>query len=360
MSNVGILEQYRDFLPVTPQTPRLSLHEGNTPLIHLERLSEAWGVHLYAKVEGLNPTGSFKDRGMVLAVAKAAEAGSQAVLCASTGNTSASAAAYAARMGMRAVVVVPDGHIALGKLSQAVVYGAEVLAIQGNFDQALDMVRQVGEDHSDITLVNSINPYRMEGQKTAAFEVCEQLGGPPDILAIPVGNAGNISAYWKGFREYHDRGRIDSLPVMCGFEAEGAAAIVRGEPIIAPETVATAIRIGNPASWETAVQAARESGGFIDSVTDDEILEAYRELTRWEGIFAEPASAASLAGVKKACREGTIPPAARVVVVLTGNGLKDPSTAMEAVTVKPLHLPNDRNAVREAIRGSRRVSDATL
>ncbi|MDR6226391.1 threonine synthase [Desmospora profundinema] len=359
MNRMGILKQYREYLPVTRDTPALTLYEGNTPLVHLERLSEAWGVELFAKVEGFNPTGSFKDRGMVVAVAKAAEAGSRAVICASTGNTSASAAAYAARMGMRAVVVVPDGHIALGKLSQAVVYGAEVLAIQGNFDEGLKIVRRIA-DEQDVTLVNSVNPYRIEGQKTGAFEVCEQLGAAPDVLAIPVGNAGNITAYWKGFQEYRDRGRIDSLPLMRGFEAEGAAAIVRGEPIAQPETVATAIRIGNPASWESAVRAADESGGAIDSVTDAEILEAYRELTRLEGLFAEPASAASLAGVKKARREGKISTGAKVVAVLTGNGLKDPSTAMEAVPVKPLRLPNDFDAVAQAIREPRRASHAPL
>lgn len=359
MGWMGILDQYRPFLPVTPDTPRLSLHEGNTPLIYLERLSQMWGVELFAKVEGFNPTGSFKDRGMVVAVAKAAEAGSRAVICASTGNTSASAAAYAARLGMRAVVVIPDGRIALGKLSQAVVYGAEVLAIEGNFDQALAIVRRIAAD-SEVTLVNSVNPYRIEGQKTAAFEVCEQLGGPPDILAIPVGNAGNITAYWKGFREYHQCGRISALPRMYGFEAEGAAAIVRGEPIPEPETVATAIRIGNPASWKTAVQAATESGGAIDAVSDEEILQAYRELTRFEGLFAEPASAASLAGVKKARQQGKIPADAKVVAVLTGNGLKDPSTAMEAVPVKPVRLPNDWEAVERAIREPRGPSHASV
>ncbi|PTM58296.1 threonine synthase [Desmospora activa] len=360
MRRMGILEQYHSFLPVTPNTPRLSLHEGNTPLVHLERLSETWGVELYAKMEGFNPTGSFKDRGMVMAVAKAVEAGSRTVICASTGNTSASAAAYAARLGIRAVVVVPDGRIALGKLSQAVVYGAEVLAIEGNFDQALTIVRRIAAESSEVTLVNSVNPYRIEGQKTAAFEVCEQLGGPPDVLAIPVGNAGNITAYWKGFREYFDSGRIGALPQMHGFQAEGAAAIVRGEPIAEPETVATAIRIGNPASWKTAVEAAKESGGAIDAVSDEEILEAYRDLTRMEGLFVEPASAASLAGVKKARQQGRIAAGTKVVAVLTGNGLKDPSTAMEAVPVKPVRLPNDWEAVEEAIRKPRGASHASV
>ncbi|WP_206093735.1 threonine synthase [Paludifilum halophilum] len=344
----GIISRYRSFLPVTQRTPQLTLHEGNTPLIRADVLSDRWGIDLYLKMEGWNPTGSFKDRGMVLAVAKAAEEGSRAVICASTGNTSASAAAYAARLGLRCVVVVPDNRVALGKLSQAVVYGAEVLVIEGNFDQALEMVREIADDQG-FTLVNSVNPYRIQGQKTAAFEVCEQLGEAPDILAIPVGNAGNISAYWKGFIEFHQTSRSSRLPQMWGFEADGAAPIVRGEPVEHPETVATAIRIGNPASWKTAVAAAVESGGRMDTVTDDEILQAYRELARSEGIFCEPASAASVAGVFKQKQSNELPDGARVVCVLTGNGLKDPSTAMDAVTVKPKKLPCDREAVREAI-----------
>ncbi|PTX55299.1 L-threonine synthase [Melghirimyces profundicolus] len=349
MSQDGLIARYRSFLPVTKETPALTLHEGNTPLIRAHRLSEEWGIDLRFKAEGFNPTGSFKDRGMVLAISKAAEAGSQAVICASTGNTSASAAAYAARMGMRSIVVIPDGHVALGKLSQAVVYGAEVLAVRGNFDQALEIVRDLAETHP-VTLVNSVNPFRIEGQKTAAFEVCEQLGDAPDILAIPVGNAGNITAYWKGFREFQQAGRSRKLPRMCGFEAEGAAAIVRGKRVEQPETIATAIRIGNPASWKPALAAAEESKGMIGSVSDEEILEAYRDLTRKEGIFAEPASAALLAGVKQLRRAGRIPDQAQVVCVLTGNGLKDPATAMEAVPVKPKVLPCDREAVLEAIR----------
>lgn len=350
MMNPGLIQRYREFLPVTDGTPPLTLHEGDTPLIHARRLSEEWGIDLRLKVEGFNPTGSFKDRGMVMAIAKAAEAGSQAVICASTGNTSASAAAYAARMGLRCIVVIPDGYVALGKLSQAVMYGAEVLAVQGNFDQALEIVREIAADDS-VTLVNSVNPHRIEGQKTGAFEICDQWGEAPDILAIPVGNAGNITAYWKGFREYREAGRSGKLPRMCGFEAEGAAAIVRGERVEQPETVATAIRIGNPASWKTAVAAADESGGQIDSVADGEILEAYRELAQKEGVFAEPASAASLAGVKKLRRSGKIPEGARVACILTGNGLKDPTTAMEAVAVKPRVLPCDREAVMEAVTG---------
>ncbi|MFC4078359.1 threonine synthase [Salinithrix halophila] len=344
----GIIARYRPFLPVTDQTPEVTLHEGNTPLIHAPALSDQLGVELYLKVEGFNPTGSFKDRGMVMAIAKAAEEGSRAVICASTGNTSASAAAFAARMGLRCIVVVPDGHVALGKLSQAVVYGAEVLAVKGNFDQALEIVREIARE-ADVTLVNSVNPYRIEGQKTAAFEVCDRLGDAPDVLAIPVGNAGNISAYWKGFKEYREAGYSGKLPLMCGFEAEGAAAIVRGERVEKPETVATAIRIGNPASWETAVTAAKESGGLIGSVTDEEILNAYRALARWEGVFCEPASAASVAGVSKLRQTGEIPDHARVVCVLTGNGLKDPTTAMDAIPVKPKVLPCEKRAVLAAV-----------
>lgn len=336
----GLIHHYAPYLPITDRTPQLTLYEGNTPLIPLETLSDRWNVELYVKVEGANPTGSFKDRGMVVAVAKAVEEGSQAVICASTGNTSASAAAYAARANLRCVIVIPDGKIALGKLAQAVMYGAEIYAIRGNFDQALAMVRQIAQEEP-LTLVNSVNPYRIEGQKTAAFEICDQLGGKaPDILAIPVGNAGNITAYWKGFTEYHERHQT-GLPQMFGFEAEGAAAIVKNQVITHPETVATAIRIGNPASWKTAVAAAEESQGLIDAVSDEEILEAYRLLAREEGLFAEPASCASLAGVKKQLDQGRIKPGSRIVCVLTGNGLKDPNTAIEAVEVKPTVLDND-------------------
>ncbi|BCU81280.1 threonine synthase [Polycladomyces abyssicola] len=351
----GLLHHYRSYLPVNDQTPMITLHEGNTPLVKAEKLSEEWEVELYFKVEGANPTGSFKDRGMVMAIAKALEEGSRAVICASTGNTSASAAAYAARVGLRCIVLVPNNHVALGKLSQAVVYGAEVLAVEGNFDQALTLVREIADQHP-ITLVNSVNPYRLEGQKTAAFEVCDQLGDVPDILAIPVGNAGNISAYWKGFVEYKQAGKIDRLPHMWGFEAEGAAAIVRGEPIERPETIATAIRIGNPASWYLAVQAAEESGGRIDCVSDEEILTAYRTLARSEGIFAEPASAASLAGVMKMRAQGALRTGSKVVCVLTGNGLKDPSTALEAAAVKPRVIPCTMDAVLEEILKEKGVS----
>lgn len=345
----GLLKKYKEFLPVTDQTPELTLMEGNTPLIPLKRLSHQLDCQLFVKVEGANPTGSFKDRGMVVAVAKAKEEGSQTIICASTGNTSASAAAYAARAGLKAVIVIPNGKIALGKLAQAMMYGAEIVAIEGNFDEALKMVRSMSEN-SPITLVNSVNPYRIEGQKTAAFEICEQLGKAPDILAIPVGNAGNISAYWKGFEEFHEK-RKTGLPKMHGFEAEGAAAIVQNRVIEHPETVATAIRIGNPASWEKAVRARDESNGKIDFVTDQEILEAFQLLAKEEGLFAEPASAASIAGIIKQRKTGEIPAGSTIVAVLTGNGLKDPETAIQRIQKKPVVLPNEEKAVFEYIEG---------
>lgn len=345
----GLLKQYKDFLPVTENTPALSLNEGNTPLIPLERLSEEWGVNIHVKTEGTNPTGSFKDRGMVMAVAKAKEEGSKAIICASTGNTSAAAAAYGTRAGLRTIVVIPEGKIALGKLAQAVMYGAEVFEIQGNFDNALEIVRSISEKEP-ITLVNSVNPYRIEGQKTAAYEVCEALGKAPDALCIPVGNAGNITAYWKGFKEYHEQHQT-GLPNMLGFEAEGAAAIVRGEVVKEPETIATAIRIGNPASWDKAIRVTEESDGRIDMVTDDEIVEAYQLLAKTEGVFAEPASCASLAGLKKQIDSGKIKKGSSVVCVLTGNGLKDPSTAIDKVTVKPTVIPNNEEAFMEHIKG---------
>ncbi len=345
----GLLHQYKEFLPVTEETPMLTLHEGNTPLIHLPYLSEELGINLHVKVEGLNPTGSFKDRGMVMAVAKAKEEGSNTVICASTGNTSAAAAAYASRAGMRCIVVIPNGKIAMGKLAQAVMYGAEIVAIEGNFDQALSMVRKLSET-APVSLVNSVNPYRIEGQKTAAFEICEQLGKAPDVLAIPVGNAGNITAYWKGFKEYNERNQ-SGLPLMHGFEAEGAAAIVRNQVIENPETIATAIRIGNPASWDYAVNAANESKGKIDEVTDEQILEAYRLIARREGVFAEPGSCASIAGVIKDVKSGKIAKGSTVVAVLTGNGLKDPNVAIDAHDVKPVVLPNEEEKVFEYIEG---------
>ncbi|WP_420842525.1 threonine synthase [Fervidibacillus halotolerans] len=323
----GIIQKYRSLLPVSDNTPNVHLHEGNTPLIKAEHLSDELDLHLYFKYEGVNPTGSFKDRGMVMAVAKALEEGSRSIICASTGNTSASAAAYAARANMNCYVVIPDGKIAVGKLSQAVMYGAKIIAIQGNFDQALSIVKEIS-NHQPITLVNSVNPYRLEGQKTAAFEIVDELGEAPDILAIPVGNAGNISAYWKGFTEYKERKRMKKLPRMFGFQAEGAAPIVKKKVIEQPETIATAIRIGNPASWKKATDAIEQSKGRIDSVTDVEILKAQQLLARKEGIFAEPASAASLAGVIKHRKNGLIEKGETVVCVLTGNGLKDPDIVL--------------------------------
>ncbi|MCJ8008971.1 threonine synthase [Lederbergia wuyishanensis] len=345
----GLIAKYKEFLPVTDETPALTLQEGNTPLVHLSNLSKQLGIELYAKIEGANPTGSFKDRGMVMAVAKAVESGSKSIICASTGNTSAAAAAYAAKAGIKAIIVIPKGKVALGKLAQAMMYGAEIVEIEGNFDEALNMVRKVSET-SAVTLVNSVNPYRLEGQKTAAFEVCDQLGGAPDILAIPVGNAGNISAYWKGFKEYNEV-KQSGLPKMFGFEAEGAAAIVKGEPIAEPETVATAIRIGNPASWHLAVAAREESGGMIESVTDAEILEAFKLIARTEGVFAEPASCASIAGVLQQLKAGSIPKGSKVVAVLTGNGLKDPQTAISEINIETVVLPNDEVTVLEYIEG---------
>jgi len=322
-------ERYRRFLPITAATPELTLGEGGTPLVHLRRLGAELGLeHLYAKVEGQNPTGSFKDRGMVVAVSKAVEAGAQAIICASTGNTSASAAAYGAAAGLEVVVVLPAGQIALGKLLQALVAGARVVAVEGNFDHALRIVRELADDpRHPITLVNSVNPFRLEGQKTAAFEICDDLGEAPDILAIPVGNAGNISAYWAGFRDYAAAGLTTTTPRMWGFQAAGAAPIVLGHRVERPDTVATAIRIGDPASWSKAVAARDESDGRIEAVTDELILAAYRDLARLEGIFCEPASAASVAGVRAFAAAGQVARDATVVCVLTGNGLKDPKTA---------------------------------
>lgn len=349
MRYMGLLQTYKEYLPVNGNTPLLTLQEGNTPLVRAENLSNELDLDLYFKYEGLNPTGSFKDRGMVMAVAKAMEEGSRTIMCASTGNTSAAAAAYAARGGLSCIVLIPNNNIALGKLAQAIIYGAKVIAIEGNFDRALEIVREITAKHP-ITLVNSVNPYRIEGQKTAAFEVCDQLGGAPDFLAIPVGNAGNITAYWKGFKEYYEKGKSKSLPKMIGFEAEGAAAIVRGEPIPNPETIATAIRIGNPATWKGAEAAAKDSGGQINFVTDDEILHAYKTIAAREGIFAEPASAASIAGVMKLKREGYFEKGQRVVCVLTGHGLKDPNIAMKSVASEPLVVKDSEEAVMEAIR----------
>lgn len=321
----GIMQRYRAWLPITAATPDVSLGEGNTPLIECPRLARELNLgSLHMKFEGLNPTGSFKDRGMVLAVAKALEGGSRTLVCASTGNTSASAAAYGARCGLRTVVVIPSGRIAPGKLVQAQIFGATVVAIEDNFDRALDIVRQLAQTRH-VTVVNSINPYRIEGQKTAAFEIVDGLGDAPDILAIPVGNAGNITAYWKGFREYSAAGRC-RLPRMVGGQAEGAAPLVTGRTVENPDTIATAIRIGNPASRGGAIAARDESAGLIAAVTDREILTAQRDLAQCEGIFCEPASAASLAVLRRCRHEGTIAPGGRAVCVLTGNGLKDLDT----------------------------------
>jgi threonine synthase len=324
----GLIEEYRQYLPVTETTPVVTLHEGNTPLIPVPAIAQRIGrqVRVLVKYDGLNPTGSFKDRGMTMAISKAKEAGAKAVICASTGNTSASAAAYAKRGGMRAFVLIPEGYVALGKLAQALLYGAEVLAIKSNFDSALKIVREMATTHP-VTLVNSVNPYRLEGQKTAAFEVVEALGDAPDWLCIPVGNAGNITAYWMGFCQYHAAGKCDRLPRMMGFQAAGASPLITGKPVAEPETLATAIRIGNPANWERAIAVQSASMGQFNAVTDAEILAAYRILASEEGIFCEPASAASVAGMLKV--KDQIPTGATVVCVLTGNGLKDPDTAIK-------------------------------
>ena len=336
----GVIERYRSFLPVTERTPVVTLKEGNTPLLPAPRLAETVGsgLQVFLKCEGFNPTGSFKDRGMTLAISKALEAKARAVICASTGNTSASAAAYAARAGLRAFVLVPRGGIALGKLSQAAAHGAAVLMVDGSFDQALALVKEIAERHP-VTLVNSINPFRLEGQKTAAFEVVDQLGRAPDYHLIPVGNAGNISAYWQGYSQYHAAKLAQARPKMVGFQAAGAAPIYENRVIHEPKTIATAIRIGNPASWARATAALRESGGWIEVVTDEEILHAYRLLAREEGVFMEPASAAAVAGLLKMAKQGRFEPGSTLVLTLTGHGLKDPDTALEhssrPVTVAP-------------------------
>ncbi|MCX7793924.1 MAG: threonine synthase [Thermodesulfovibrionales bacterium] len=345
----GIIQRYRGFLPVTESTPVVTLNEGNTPLLRSHNLTRKLGIdfELYFKFDGANPTGSFKDRGMTLAISKALESGSKAVICASTGNTSASAAAYAARAGIKAIVIIPAGKIALGKLSQALIHDAVVLQIDGNFDKALSIVRELVQ-RFPITLVNSLNPYRLEGQKTAAFEVCDQLGFAPDYHALPVGNAGNITAYWRGYKVYKEKGLIDSLPKMLGFQAAGAAPLVLGRPVENPETIATAIRIGKPASWEGAIQARDESGGRIEAVTDEEILQAYRLIASTEGIFCEPASAASVAGVIKLWKEGYFKKGSSVVCTLTGHGLKDPDTVFK-VTKEPLKIKAELSEIEKFI-----------
>jgi len=347
----GILNEYREFLPITEKTPIITLLEGNTPLIKAVRLREYLGsdLSLYFKFDGANPTGSFKDRGMTMAISKAVEDGSKAVVCASTGNTYASAAAYAARSGLKALVLIPEGKIALGKLVQAMVHGATIVQVEGNFDQALGIVREMVQKYP-ITLVNSINPYRIEGQKSAAFEVCDRLGSAPEFHALPVGNAGNITAYWMGYREYYNAGRITALPRMLGFQAEGAAPIVLGRPVDKPETLATAIRIGKPASWKKAVAARDESGGIIESVSDEEILSAYSLVASTEGIFCEPASAAALAGVIKLHSRGFFKGGESVVCTLTGNGLKDPDTVF-TVSERPLKAAATLRAVEDVIDG---------
>jgi len=346
---VGVIARYREFLPVGPSTPEVDLHEGSTPLVPSRNIGRALGLsRLFFKYEGLNPTGSFKDRGMVVAVAKALEAGSRVLMCASTGNTSASMAAYAARMGVRAIVVVPSGEIAMNKLSQALMYGAKVVALKGNFDTALDAVRDLTSRYP-VALMNSINPDRLQGQKTAAFEIVDVLGDAPDYLLLPVGNAGNITAYWKGFREYHAAGRSTRLPRMVGAQAEGAAPIVAGHPIPNPRTVASAIRIGNPASWEGATSARDESGGLIAAVTDTEILSAQIRLANTEGLFAEPASAAPLALLFRLVMEGKIEKDSTTVVVLTGAGLKDPDAALKNVE-PPIELDGDARTLAKVLK----------
>lgn len=344
----GVLIRYRDFLPVTPATPLITLGEGDTPLVRSVALDKELGCgELYFKLEGCNPTGSFKDRGMVVAIAKAVESGSRSVICASTGNTSASAAAYGARFSLTVVVIVPKGKIALGKLAQAIAYGAKIIAIQGNFDEALQIVRSLVEKHP-VTLVNSLNPYRIEGQKTAAFEIVDDLGDAPDYLFIPVGNAGNITAYWKGFAEYKQADKASRTPKMMGFQAEGAAPIVKGKAVRRPKTIATAIRIGNPASWQGAVAARDQSGGVINCVSDDEILAAYKILARKEGVFGEPASAASVAGLIKMVKQGLKLSDKKVVCIITGTGLKDPN--LPAKFAEPLpELPADVRIVEQTL-----------
>ena len=343
----GVLERYSEFLPITPHTPIITLGEGDTPLVRSQRIEKEFGCELYFKLEGCNPTGSFKDRGMVVAVAKAVEEGSKAIICASTGNTSASAAAFGARFGLQTIVIIPEGKIAQGKLAQALIYGAKIIAIDGNFDQALNIVRTLTQKHP-LTLVNSVNPNRIEGQKTAAFEIIDALGDAPDYLFIPVGNAGNITAYWKGFVEYHQSGRSSKKPRMMGFQAEGASPIVQGRVFEHPDTIATAIRIGNPASWKGATTARDESGGLIDSVTDEEILTAYRLLAQEEGIFGEPASPASVAGLLKVARGGISLKGKIVVCIITGTGLKDPNTAID-YSQPPVALPAELAAIERAL-----------
>jgi len=343
----GVIEEYRERLPVSASTPVVTLGEGGTPLVPAKRLSALVGADVYLKVEGANPTGSFKDRGMTVAISKAAEEGARAVICASTGNTSASAAAYAVRARMICAVLVPSGKIAMGKLAQALVHGARLLQVDGNFDDCLTLARGLA-DTFPVSLVNSVNPYRIEGQKSAAFEICDVLGDAPDVHCLPVGNAGNITAYWKGYCEYAGDGLTSKRPVMRGYQAAGAAPIVTGEPVANPSTIATAIRIGNPASWKQALAARDDSGGSIDSVTDKQILEAYRLLAREEGVFVEPASAASVAGLLQTYARGGVTKDARIVCTVTGNGLKDPEWAISGAPA-PTTIAADVSAAATAL-----------
>jgi len=356
MRERGLIARYRALLPVTDATPALTLEEGDTPLLRAPRLAAWAGVDaLLLKVEGANPTGSFKDRGMVIAVARAAEAGARAVLCASTGNTAASAAAYAARAGLASLVLLPGGQVAAGKVAQAVRAGARIIVVDANFDRALDIAREAAADGS-IALVNSVNPHRIEGQATSSYEICDALGDAPDVLALPVGNGGNITAYWLGFRRYQERGMAARLPRMVGVQAAGAAPLVHGHAIEHPETFATAIRIGRPATWDPALVATRDSGGAMVAVTDAEILEAYAAIPRLEGVFCEPASAASVAGLRRAVRDGVIGRESRCVCVLTGHGLKDPETALHGVTgMEPVSVDTAMRELRQA--GSRQLRD---
>ncbi|GHD33717.1 threonine synthase [Nocardiopsis kunsanensis] len=343
----GVVEEYRDHLPVNEKTPVVTLQEGGTPLLPAVRVSELTGCDVHLKVEGLNPTGSFKDRGMTMAISKAAEEGAQAVICASTGNTSASAAAYAIRAGMTCAVLVPQGKIAMGKLAQALVHGARLLQVDGNFDDCLELARKLSIDYP-VALVNSVNPYRLQGQKTAAFEIVDALGDAPDIHCIPVGNAGNISAYWMGYSEYADDGVSSRKPRMFGFQASGSAPLVNGEPVTTPNTIATAIRIGNPASWDLAENAREGSGGLIDKVTDRQIMAAYKLLAAEEGVFVELASAASVAGLIQAAEQGLVPRGSRVVCTVTGNGLKDPDWALAGAGAATT-VPVDAQAAAQAL-----------
>ncbi|MDP4689589.1 MAG: threonine synthase [Candidatus Nanopelagicales bacterium] len=343
----GLIEEYRSWLPVSEATPVVTLREGGTPLVYACTISDMTGCQVWLKYEGANPTGSFKDRGMTMAISKAAEAGARAVICASTGNTSASAAAYAVKAGMVCAVLVPEGKIAMGKLAQAIIHGATLLQVEGNFDDCLTLARSLADDYP-VCLVNSVNPDRIEGQKTASFEVIDFLGDAPDIHCLPVGNAGNITAYWRGYREYADAGHSTHLPRMWGFQAAGAAPLVTGTPVAKPETIATAIRIGNPASWEQAIAAREESGGLIDSVTDEQILAAYRSIAAKEGLFTEPASAASVAGLLQAHARGHVDPGQTIVCTLTGNGLKDPQWAL-ADAADPVIVPVDASVAAVAL-----------